>query len=300
MNRKEDKTTSALLATAGFATIYGFSFMASRIGLQNTSASVLLVIRFAVSTLLMLFLIAIGLFKVSLKGKPVGKFLLMGLCQPVIYFIGETLGIQYTNSSFAGIMISLIPVSTAIISAVFLHEKIRARTIGWIVCSIIGVFIISTAQTSSGVIQIRGILYLLIAVVSASAFYVFSRSVADYFTPFERTFIMVIMGFICFTIQGALIEGPDLVPLVAKGFADPGVMLPVAYLSVLSSVIAFMLQNYAVTYLDLTKITVFENIIPVISVAAGVIFLKEPFSAIQLLGVALILLGVWKVTTDHK
>lgn len=75
-------------------------------------------------------------------------------------------------------------------------------------------------------------------------------------------------------------------------------MLPVAYLAVLSSVAAFLLQNYAVTYLELAKITVFENIIPVISVAAGVLFLGEPFSVIQLAGVALILIGVWKVTTD--
>lgn len=298
MNKKEDRTTLALLATAGFTTIYGFSFMASRIALQNTNASVLLVIRFAISTLLMLILIAFGIFKVSLKGKPVGRFLLMGLCQPVIYFIGETLGIQYTNSSFAGIMISLIPVATAIMSAVFLHEHIKPRTMLWIICSIIGVFIISTAQTSSGVIQTRGILYLLLAVVSASAFYIFSRSVAEYFTPFERTFIMIIMGFLCFTIQAAVLEGSDLIPLAAKGFTDPRVMLPVAYLSVVSSVIAFLLQNYAVTYLDLTTITVFENIIPVISVTAGVIFLKEPFSGMQILGVALILLGVWKVTTD--
>ena len=299
MDSKDNRTTSALLATAAFASIYGFSFMASRIALQNTDASVLLIIRFAVSTLLMLILIALGFFKVSLKGKPIGRFLMMGLCQPVIYFIGETLGIQYTNSSFAGIMISLIPVATAIMSAIFLNEKIRPRTIGWIICSIIGVFIISTAQTSSGAIQTRGILYLLLAVVSASAFYIFSRSVAEYFTPFERTFIMIVMGFICFTIQGVVLEGHNLIPLVAKGFTDPGVMLPVAYLSVLSSVIAFLLQNYAVTYLDLTKITIFENIIPVISVFAGVIFLKEPFSVIQLPGVALILLGVWKVTTDH-
>ena len=132
----------------------------------------------------------------------------------------------------------------------------------------------------------------------ASAFYILSRSTADDFTPFERTFIMMVMGFVCFTIQAIIQEGQDFLPLLKSGFTDLGVMLPVAYLSILSSVVAFLLQNYAVTYLELAKITVFENIIPVISVAAGVIFLGEPFSVIQLAGVALILLGVWKVTTD--
>lgn len=298
MNQDRDRTKSALLATAGFAIIFGFSFMASRIALQHTSAPMLLVIRFSVSMLVMLLLVVFGFFKVSLKGKPVGRFLVMGLCQPVIYFIGETLGIQYTNSSFAGVMISLIPVSTAILSAIFLHEHISRRTVGWIIVSIVGVFIISTTQTSSGAIQFKGVLYLLVAVISASAFYILSRSTADDFTPFERTFIMMVMGFVCFTIQAIIQEGQDFLPLLKSGFTDPSVMLPVAYLAVLSSVVAFLLQNYAVTYLELAKITVFENIIPVISVAAGVLFLGEPFSVIQFAGVALILIGVWKVTTD--
>ncbi len=298
MNKQIDKSRSALLATAGFATIFGFSFMASRIALLHTTAPMLLVIRFSVSMFVMLLLVVFGVFKVSLKGKPIGRFLLMGFCQPVIYFMGETLGIQYTNSSFSGIMISLIPVSTAIMSAIFLRERIKLRTMLWIICTIIGVFVLSFAQTSSGSIQVKGILYLLVAVVSASAFYILSRQTVEHFTPFERTFIMIVMGFAFFTGQALIVEGSRFLPLLKAGITDSAVMIPILYLSVLSSVVAFLLQNYAVTYLELAKITVFENIIPVISVAAGVIFLGEPFSLIQFAGIALILLGVWKVTTD--
>ena len=296
MNNTDHKKL-ALLATFGFATIYGFSFMASRIALQHTNASVLLVIRFTIAMSVLLLMVFTGIFKLSLRGKPIGRFLLMGLCQPVIYFIGETLGIQYTNSSFAGVMIATIPVVTAALSAIFLHERISPITIAWIVCSIIGVFIISINQTGSGAVQLKGILFLFLAVVSASVLYMLSKSAANDFTAFERTFIMMLLGFICFFIQAVITEGSALLPELKAGFTDISVMLPVMYLAVLSSVVAFMLQNYAVTYLDLTSITVFENIIPVISVLAGVLFLHEPFSAIQLIGIALILLGVWKVTT---
>lgn len=297
MKNDIDYRRRALLATFGFATIYGFSFMASRIALQHTNASVLLLIRFTVAMIILLLLVLTGVFKVSLKGKPIGKFLLMGLCQPVIYFVGETLGIQYTNSSFAGVMIATIPVVTAALSAVFMHERISPITIAWIVCSIVGVFIISINQTGSGAVHLKGILFLFLAVVSASVFYMLSKSVASDFTPFERTLIMMLLGFICFFIQAVITEGSALLPELKSGFTDLAVMLPVLYLSVLSSVVAFMLQNYAVSYLDLTSITVFENIIPVISVLAGVLFLHEPFSVVQLIGITLILLGVWKVTT---
>lgn len=271
--------------------------MASRVGLKYTSSDMLLAIRFTVSVIAMLILVVLGVFKLNLKDKPVGKLILMGLCQPIIYFIGETDGIRYTNSSFAGIMISLIPVVTAVLSAVFLHEKISGRTIGWILCSVAGVFIISTVQTSSGVVQFKGIVYLIVAVVSASVFYILSRSVADDYTPFERTFIMLMLGFVIFTAQAIIKEGADFLPLFRAGIMNKELMIPVLYLSIISSLAAFILQNYAVAHLELTKITVFENVIPVISVFAGVTLLGEPFSWIQLAGIALCLLGVWKVTT---
>ena len=172
----------------------------------------------------------------------------------------------------------------------------RWSWVGWV--GVIGAFIISAAQTGSGAIQIKGILWLLVAVISAAVFYVLSRSTADDFTPFERTFIMMLLGWVCFTAQAAAEHGKDFIPLMKSGLTDRGLMLPILYLSVLSSVVAFLLQNYSVTYLELARITVFENIIPVISVAAGVIFLGEPFSPVQLAGMALILLGVYKVTTS--
>lgn len=289
----------AIIASIAYCTIYGFSFMFSRIGLMHTSADMLLAIRFTAAMLVMLLLVLTGMFKVSLKGKPVGKFLIMGFCQPVVYFICETSGIQYTNSSFAGIMISLIPIVTALLAAVFLRERMALRTIAWILCSVAGVVIISSSQTSSGNVQLRGIIYLLLAVTSAAVFYLISRSVADSFTAFERTFIMMVMGFVFFAGKALVSTGSDFIPQFTAGLRDPGVMLPILYLAVISSVGAFLLQNYAISHLDLATATVFENIIPIVSVAAGVLFLGEPFSLLQLAGIILILLGVWKVSSAH-
>lgn len=295
-----DKYRLAILASIGYCTIYGFSFMFSRIALMHTSADMLLAIRFLTAMLVMLLLVVTGVFSIDLRGKPVGKFLLLGLCQPVIYFICETAGIQYTNSSFAGIMISLIPIVTVIMSAIFLHEKVKLSIVGWILCSVVGVFIISSAQTSSGAIQLKGVFYLLGAVISAGVFYLISRSVAGAFTPFERTFIMMVMGCVYFTGKAAVSAGPEFFPMLKAGVVDAGVMIPVLYLAVISSVGAFLLQNFAITYLDVATAIVFENIIPIVSVVAGIVFLKEPFSAMQLAGIVLILLGVWKVSSAEK
>ena len=57
-------------------------------------------------------------------------------------------------------------------------------------------------------------------------------------------------------------------------------------------------MNYAMTYLEVNRVVVFANITPVVSVIAGVLFLGEPFSAIFLVGIILILLGVYMVSKE--
>ena len=296
MNNKQTSQTQRALLIAGTANvIWGFSFMATRVGIEHTSSSILLSARFTFSMLIMLALIAAGIGKVSLEGKPLGRFILMGLCEPVIYFIAETEGIRRTTSSFSGLMISLIPISTALLSVVFLHERLSAKRFAWILCSVTGVAIISVNQTGEGVISLSGILYLLVAIISASFFTVLSRSISDVFSSFERTFIMMVMGFIAFTGSAIISEGRDFLPSMISAMQDKYVILPVLFLSVICSVAAFFCFNYAATVLEVSRISVLTNITPVVSVLAGTVFLKEPFTPVCIIGIILILTGVYMV-----
>ena len=295
---KEKHLRAAVIAALISNLIFGLSFMSSRIALEHTSPSVMLAMRFGISMTVMLLLALTGIVKLNFRGKNVRSLLLLGLLQPIIYFIGESNGIRLTNSSFAGIMISLIPVVTAAGAGLFLHEKTPKKTYIWILCSVAGVAVISMSQAGGGTVQPAGILLLVLAVIAGAGFTLCSRSMADEFTPYERTFVMMAMGFVFFTLSGIVLEGRDFAPLLMKAAADRYVLFPVLYLSLASSVLAFVLLNYSITYLDAAKVTVFSNIIPVVSLVAGVLVLGEPFSAAYLIGVALILLGVYKVNTE--
>ena len=297
MANNDPKVRAATLAALLSNFIFGLSFMASRIALEHTTSAMMLTLRFGSSVLIMLVLAVLGITKLNLKGKPLHRLLLLGLFHPVIYFIGETNGIKYTNSSFAGIMISLIPVATALFSGVFLHEKMSKKAYAWIFCSVAGVIVISLSQAGGGAVHPVGILYLCLAIFAGAMFYVFSRSISGVFTPFERTFISMLMGFIFYASVGLVQEGSGLVQVFTEAATDRYVLLPVLFLSVISSVIAFMLQNYSVTHLDAAKVTVFSNMVPIVSLLAGVLLLGEPFSAVYLIGIALILVGVYKANT---
>lgn len=80
--------------------------------LATAAPTVLLAFRFTVAVAAMSLVIALNalvgkacgkpLFAFSLKGKPVGKLLLLGIVQPVAYFIFENYGILYTSAAVAG------------------------------------------------------------------------------------------------------------------------------------------------------------------------------------------------------
>ena len=101
-------TTKATLANIVCNAIFGLSFLFSKVALDYAEPSVMLSIRFLTAFTVMSLILLTGKQKVSFKNKPVGKLLLMGLVQPVIYYICETLGIALTTASFSGVMIGLI------------------------------------------------------------------------------------------------------------------------------------------------------------------------------------------------
>ena len=126
-----------LLAALTAATIFGMSFMFSKMALATAAPTVLLAFRFTVAVAAMSLVIALNalvgkvrgkpLFAFSLKGKPVGKLLLLGIVQPVAYFIFENYGILYTSAAVAGTIIAAVPVCCILMDVLVLHPEPGTR-----------------------------------------------------------------------------------------------------------------------------------------------------------------------------
>lgn len=273
--------------------IYGFSFLFSKIGFDIAMPNVLLSVRFIIAFLVLSLFVFTGKAKVSVKGKPVKKLLLMGLLQPCIYFICEAEGIRLTTASFSGVIIGLVPVAGIILGAVFLKEKCSIFQIVCTVLSVIGVILITTG--GMGEFSTFGFILLLISVISTTSFSILSRSISEEFSAFERTYVMTGLGAICFTVI-ALIEtkcSPELwiTPMKSGSF-----WFCTLYLAIVSSVIAFTLINYALNYLSIGHTLIFSNLTSCLSVVLGILVLKESFSAVQLLCIVIIILSVFGVS----
>ncbi len=287
---KNSKVILATLAALTAQLIFGFSFMFTGIALKNASPMTVIANRYMVA---FLGLSVVMIFtKTKLKiGKSIWKLVLMSLFQPLMYFVFETYGVQLTNSSFSGVMISMIPIVSMMAGIFVLNERPSFMQYAFAVISVAGVVIAVLSGKKDGIISAFGV-FLLIGAVLSSAFYnISSRKISGEFSVFERTYAMTLIGVVSFVLI-AFIKNIQNPANIISGFVEPFYLYSILYLGIVSSVLAFLLLNFANTYLPVAKTTVFSNITTVVSVIAGVVFLDEEISATVILGVTMIVTGV--------
>lgn len=276
-----------------YSTIFGFSFMFTKLTLSYVNDIYhMLAFRFLIAFAIMTILLLFKVIKVDYHGKNLKWLFLLGVFQPILYFVFETKGIELLPSSQAGIMIASVPMVVIVFAMIFLHEKTSYKRFLFILLSIIGVAVINMNNLSAG--NLLGTIYLSIAVFAAAIYNVISRKLHMAFTAIEMTYLMMGMGA---TIFNAISIWIHLKQNIIVSYFHPlmnyKAVFGFMYLGVVSSIVAFFVLNYFLSKVEASRAAVFANFTTVISVFAGVIILREPFSLQQLIGGIMILLGVY-------
>lgn len=283
-------------------TFFGFSFLASKVGLNvlNNNPIDLISFRFLFAAITMYILKKFGLIIINLEGKDIKTVLMLSMFYPILSFIFEAIGISMTTSVESGVLLSLYPILTTIMAILILKEYPNKIQVIFILLSTLGVFFMNYMQRESGH-NIIGYIILIVAAIFSSFHGALSRKASLNFKPQEITYIMIFMGAIVFnsiSISKHLIEG-DLLqyfsPLMNSRF-----LFSVLYLAVGCSVIGFFLLNYLYSKLEASRISVLANIATIISIAAGVIILKEIVYWYHYVGAATILCGAWGTNYFNK
>lgn len=297
--KNKNKLIGAAAALAA-NTIFGFSFIFSKMALSAAHPLIILSVRFTVAFIVMSLLTLTGKFRLSLKGKPKKKLLIMALAQPLFYFIFELYGLSLVSSALSGVIIALVPVAVMLLSALFLGEKPGLLQGVCTAVSLLSVSVMSIISNDGKQNRISGILLLIAAVLCAAVFNILSRGESERFSPFERTWFMFSVSALGFNAAAiAVLRGRYISELVAAA-GSYSFWVAIFYLAVVSSVVAFLLYNYSTTLISATRAVSFSNIITVVTVIAGVTILHEHFTPVQYLFCALIILGVWGVNSDIK
>lgn len=280
------------MLAAGIAySLFGLSYLFSKMALNVTEPSILLFVRFSVTFIILNLLVVFRIMKLNLRGKNLLGPFLVGLLQPVLYFILENYGLKYTTTSFTGLVSSISPIFTAILGVIFLREKPNKKQWFCIGLSIVGVLMVSLG-TSTGENTLTGCLCLLGAYLSGGVYSILVRKLSSKFSAFEMTYIMFTIGFVFFAGMTFVQYGSQAVSLVTQAVCDWKFLVSCLYLGGFCSVGAYMLANYSLARLPVTRATIFNSFATIVSILSGVIIMGDPFTLTSAIAFVLILAGV--------
>lgn len=282
------------LAAVSYSIITGLSFLFGKIGLENSSPLDLLAYRFTFGFLAILVPLIFKWVKIEVNKEMIKRIMPLVIFYPLSFFGFQTFGLEHTQSSEAGILLAVVPVFTMILASYFLKEKTTILQKLSILLSVFGVIYITFMKsTSLQFSNMKGIIFLLLSVISFAIYSVMARNLTKDFSATELSYVMIGISFIAFNV---LALGKHLIAGSVGSFFLPlkelNFIVAVLYLGVLSSFGTSFLSNYVLSKIEASKMSVFTNLATVISIIAGVVFLNEEIFYYHIIGSILIIAGV--------
>lgn len=289
------KKTLPIIALIASMIIWSVSGIAIKRALLVLPPFTMIIFRFVPAVLLML-LVGLVCRKSALFGlqKPDKKdwplFVAAGFCQPFLYYLLETFSYRALNSpTVAEALLSTSPLFAPLFAAVLLREKVSLNNILGILLSTAGMLmLVLLGQSDFAIGNYWGILLAFAAVSAAVMDTIIIRKIPDRYSPLSIIFYAQLVSLFFFIPIWLIKEGPQAVPTL-----DVITLGSVAYLTVFSSVIAFILFCYALRKVGVTQANAFNNIRPAFTALAMLCFFGEQLPIGKWLGMALIIFGLF-------
>lgn len=227
-----------------------------------------------------------GSFK--LASEDILQMIAVAFFEPFLYFIGEANGMQYVSSSMGSILIATIPIVAAVGAWIVLKERLSKLVVGGIVLSCLGVVVITLGQGElSG--SLKGVLLIFLAIIAAVGNGIVLRPLTLKYSTITIVGYQSIFGMLFFLPLFIFKDGSHFMSMQHSSEA----LLTIVAMSIFASVGAFLLYTDVIRKLGLAKSNVFTNLIPVFTVILAAIILKERIDLKTILGLGLVLGGLF-------
>lgn len=302
----------AYLAAAFAIVVWSVTFASTRALLRDFSAFEILIVRFVMAWVA---LWGVELFQ-GRGGRGTARpavcnewlFAGMGFTGIVLYQFLENCAIYYTNASNVAILVSFVPIATAIIARIVLKDRSLSRplVVGSLI-AVCGVAVVSIGSTFELQVHPLGDLMALIAMLSWGFYSILVDIVngcgVKPITAMRKSFAWSLVIMAPFALWGATecgshaLDGVFSVSLATtanvRRFSAVANWANFVFLGLIASAASFAMWNFACKAIGMVKATIGLYFTPIVGVAFAVLFLGEPLTVSGISGGALILIGVF-------
>ena len=269
--------------------IWGTTFISTKILLTDFKPIEILFFRFLIGLFILILIYPKRLRKTTKKQEL--TFALTGLCGVTLYYLLENIALTYSMASNIGVIISIAPFFTAILSHFILKEEtLNQNFIIGFMAAMVGIMLISFNGSSNFKLNPLGDILALLAALVWAVYSILTKRISDYgystIQVTRRTFM-----------YGVTFMFLTLIPLGFKldlgRFSNPIYLGNILFLGLGASALCFVTWNMAVKILGAVKTSIYIYIVPVVTVVTSIIVLHEQITLMAFIGTVLILIGLF-------
>ena len=284
-----NRRSAGQLAALFTIIIWGTTFISTKVLLTDFKPVEILFFRFVMGFAALL--LACPHRMKGLERRQELTFVLAGLSGICLYYLLENIALTYTMASNVGVIISVAPFFTAILSRLFLRSEGKLRVnffIGFVV-AMAGVALISFNGSRMELNPAGDVLAVLAAFVWA-CYSILTRKISSFGCPVILTTRRTFFYGILFMVPALFLFDFEM---RLERFADVTHLLNILYLGLGASALCFVTWNFAVKVLGAVKTSVYIYMVPVITVVTSVTVLKEPVTWVSIVGTVLAVAGLF-------
>lgn len=288
------KPMTGHLAALFTALVWGTTFISTKVLLTDFQPVEILFFRFILG-----YLMLFAACPCRLKTEGAGQeklFVLAGLCGICLYYLMENIALTFTLASNVGVMVSIAPFFTAVLSQLLMPEgeKLGVNFFAGFAVAMVGIVLISFNGARLEVNPLGDVLSVGAALVWA-CYSLLTRKIGGLGYPVILTTRRIFFYGILCMVPALFFFDFHLQP---GRFASPASLLNMLYLGVGASALCFVTWNYAVKVLGAVKTSVYIYLVPVITIVTSMIVLKEPVTWMSAVGTALAIAGL--VVSEYR
>ncbi len=276
------------------AIVWGGSIVAQKMALGSLSAVEVSVTR-GVGALAILIPLWWGREggKVEFSGRDLGVLTALGLGVLGNHLL-TLFGLRYISAGAAGVIIGSSPAVTAFLSSLLIRDVPFKAVWAGCVVSFTGVALVSGTETEAagGELAWLGAILVILGLVSWALYTIGGRRIMERFSPLTVNWTTLLLSIL---FQLPLLAVDQRMIVAGVGSVPVGDWLAVGYLIVFATALGQQAWLYGVQGIGPARAGIFVNLIPVSALILSAIILSERIGMKDLVGIALILIGVWLV-----
>jgi len=273
--------------------IWSLSYLSIKVIVEEVSPTLSAFYRFLLAAIILFVILKVKYPEEKVLKEDKLKLALGGLFGVAIYFIFENYSVAYTSASNVAILIASIPVFTLLSQRIIYKEKMTYGKIFGATLSLIGIIIIIASKERVSLFS-KGSIGDLMALGAVFSWIIYNMVCSNFKGNYKSITITTYQ-----IIWGALFLSPSIF-FGSVQMPSTKVVLNIVFLSIMCSCIGYIVYVYCLKELGATIITTYINLQPIMSLIAAAIILNEVITIWQVVGCAIIIMGVTLVSLDGK